>query len=112
MQSGQRPVAVGFFFAIGHASVVLLVTAAVVGAASALGAFRRVGRTLGGVISTSVSALFLFAVAAMNITIFRRGLPKLPAAARTAGLSTNEDLDILLAGRGLLCRLLPARCSA
>ncbi len=104
MQSGQRPVAVGFFFAIGHASVVLLVTAAVVGAANMLGAFRAL-QSLGGVISTIVSAVFLFAVAAMNMTIFAgvfRSLRRL----RAGEPYRDEDLDILLAGRGLLCRLL------
>ncbi|THD56342.1 hypothetical protein, partial [Phenylobacterium sp.] len=69
MQSGQRPVGVGFFFAIGHASVVMLVTMAVAGAANLLGAFRAL-QGLGGIVSTIVSALFLLAVAAMNVTIF------------------------------------------
>jgi high-affinity nickel-transport protein len=104
MQAGQRPVAVGFFFAIGHASIVMLVTAAVASAANALGAIRAL-QGIGGIISTSVSAVFLLAVAVMNLAIFggvyasyrrlRAGLPY-----------RDEDLDILLAGRGLLCRLL------
>jgi high-affinity nickel-transport protein len=104
MQSGQRPVGVGFFFAIGHASIVMLVTATVAGAVSVLGAVQD-WQSLGGIISTGVSVIFLLAVAAMNLRIFfgiyasyrriRAGLPW-----------RDEDLDTLLAGRGLLCRLL------
>src|SRR5665213_3400289 len=40
MQMKQRPVAVGFFFAMGHSTVVLIVTAAVAGAAALLGGFQ------------------------------------------------------------------------
>jgi high-affinity nickel-transport protein len=104
MQADQRPVAVGFFFAIGHSAVVVLVAAAVVGAAQLLGSFQSF-RDLGGTISTSVSALFLLAIAAMNIVIFvsiYRSYRRL----RCSGVYVEDDLDILLNSRGLLTRIL------
>ncbi len=70
MQAGQRPVGVGLFFSLGHASVVALAT---VGAGLAAGAFRSQAAALqqvGGVIGTLVSSLFLLIVAAMNIAVF------------------------------------------
>src|ERR1700709_2592473 len=42
MQSNQRPIAVGFFFAMGHATVVILAAAAIAFAAVKLGAFKSV----------------------------------------------------------------------
>src|ERR1700691_1472736 len=67
MQDGQRPVSVGFFFAMGHSGVVILAAAVVAGTAKALNVDQFKG--YGGLISTSVSALFLFAIAAMNLFI-------------------------------------------
>jgi nickel/cobalt transporter (NiCoT) family protein len=103
MQGGQRPVTVGFWFALGHSAVVLFAAALI---ASAAGAFRGVEafRSLGGTLSTCVSAGFLFAIAAMNLAILKgvhRSFRRVQA-----GLPYQEDdLDALLAGRGLLSRL-------
>lgn len=71
MQEGKRPVAVGFFFALGHSTVVALVAAMVAATATALQGRFENWRAIGGVISTSTSALFLFLIAAMNIAILR-----------------------------------------
>jgi high-affinity nickel-transport protein len=104
MQSGQRPVGVGLFFALGHSTIVVLVSVAVAGLASLVVRFEALGE-VGGVISTGVSALFLIAVAVMNITIFvplYRSFRRMRAGAPYV----EEDLDILLNSRGLLARLL------
>jgi high-affinity nickel-transport protein len=69
MENQQRPVAVGFFFALGHSTVVILVTLAVAHAARMLGRFKTL-QDLGGMISVSVSALFLFLIAVMNLFVF------------------------------------------
>jgi high-affinity nickel-transport protein len=70
MEDHQRPVAVGLFFALGHSTVVLIVTLAVAHAARWLGRFQSL-REWGGTVSVSVSALFLFAIALMNLVVFR-----------------------------------------
>ena len=104
MQTGGRPVATGFFFALGHASVVLLVTAAVVGAAERLGTLREF-QAIGGIVSASVSAAFLLAVAAMNVAVFIDVLGGWRRV-RAGEPCPREESDVLLVGRGLLSRLL------
>ena len=104
MQDGRRPVAAGFCFALGHSTVVALAAAFVAGTATALaGSFDGV-RTVGGVIGTSVSALFLFAIAAANVVILR-GVWRTVRHVRRGGRYVDEDLNLLLNGRGLLARL-------
>jgi len=102
MQDGQRPVGVGFFFAMGHVAVVILAAAVVAATAKALNVDQFKG--YGGLISTSVSALFLFAIAAMNLFIFR-AVWKTFRSVRAGGSYVEEDFDLLLNKRGFASRL-------
>ena len=104
MQERQRPVAVGFFFAMGHSAVVIVVTALVAHAASGLEKFQSL-QAVGGTITTLVSILFLTAVAVMNIVIFR-SIHQAYRRVRNGGPYVAEDLDLLLGNRGILSRLL------
>lgn len=104
MQDGQRPVTVGFFFALGHSAVVLLVAAAVAATAAALESRVEAWKSFGGIISTSVSALFLFLIAAMNIVILR-GVWRAFGKVRRGEPYDNDDLDVLLNSRGFVARL-------
>jgi nickel/cobalt transporter (NiCoT) family protein len=104
MQDGQRPVTVGFFFALGHSAVVVLVAAAVAVTAAALESRFEGWKEVGGLISTSVSALFLFLIAAMNIIILR-GVWSAFNRVRGGKPYVEYDLDILLNNRGLLARV-------
>lgn len=103
MQMKQRPVSVGFFFAMGHSAIVIFVAAAVAGAATMLGRFQSF-QDIGGTISTSVSAVFLLAIAVMNVVIFG-SIYKSYRRVRAGGVYIDEDLDILLNNRGFLARL-------
>lgn len=88
MQDGQRPVAVGLFFALGHSSVVLLATlVAAVAAGGAAGTLAVVGE-VGGVVGGAVSAAFLLAMAAANARTLR-GLWRAWRRAR-AGCAATE----------------------
>ncbi|UAL12409.1 HoxN/HupN/NixA family nickel/cobalt transporter [Caulobacter segnis] len=103
MQDGQRPVGVGFFFALGHSAVVVvaaILIALAAGALSEIEAFKGVG----GVVATCISAVFLFGIAAINLVILR-GVWKAFTQARRTGAYVEEDLDLLLADRGLISRL-------
>jgi high-affinity nickel-transport protein len=55
-------------------------------------------------VATSVSALFLFAIAAMNLIILR-SVWRTFAHVRAGGVYVAEDLNLLLSGRGVLARL-------
>jgi high-affinity nickel-transport protein len=103
LQEKRPPVAVGFWFAIGHSTVVVLVTAAVVAAASNLQGFDAF-REAGGTFSTCISALFLLVVAAMNFLILGTILRTLKRV--RAGESIDDGaLDLMFAGRSPLSRL-------
>jgi nickel/cobalt transporter (NiCoT) family protein len=104
MQDGKRPVAAGFFFALGHSTVVLVASA---GVALAAGAFvdRFAGlREVGNIVGTSASALFLFAIAAANLAVLR-GVYQAFRRAQVGHEIREEDLEVLLTQRGWLTRL-------
>ena len=71
MQEQKRPVSVGFFFSLGHSTVVLVMCVVVALSASALQNRFEAFKDIGGIIGTSVSAFFLLMVAIMNIFIIK-----------------------------------------
>jgi high-affinity nickel-transport protein len=103
MQDGKRPATVGFWFAIGHSTIILVASVGIAFTASALSGFEALKAT-GGVIATIVSATFLFTIAAMNLIILR-SVWRTFQHVRDGGLYVDEDLDMLLGGRGLLARI-------
>lgn len=104
MQEGKRPVAVGFFFSLGHSAVVVAMSVGVAVATAALQSRFDGLKAVGGVISTSASALFLFAIAVANILILIAIFRTFRAVRRGERL-VEEDFDMLLNNRGLLTRL-------
>jgi nickel/cobalt transporter (NiCoT) family protein len=105
MQEGKRPISVGFFFSLGHSSVVIIASVFVALAVSALQSKFDHFREIGGVIGTSVSAFFLIAIAGANAVILV-GVWRMFNAVRRGEHLVDEDLDILLSQRGVLGRLL------
>jgi high-affinity nickel-transport protein len=107
LQKGKKPLAVGFFFSLGHSTVVLgLVSVlAVVGTRAAWLQSAFLG--VGGMIGTLVSGLFLYAMAALNLTVLR-GILAVWRQAKSGGYSVTE-LDVLLARRGVLNRIFKGR---
>lgn len=103
MQEGQRPVAVGFFFSLGHSTVVVIASAAIALATGALQDRFASFKAVGGVIGTLVSASFLFLVAAANLLILR-SVYRSFREVRHGGTYAEEDLNKLLEQRGLLGR--------
>jgi len=69
MQDGQRPVAVGFFFSLGHSTVVFLLSVLV--AISAVFVKKNLPemQNVGGLIGTSVSGVFLLVIAIINLIV-------------------------------------------
>lgn len=104
MQEKKRPVAVGFFFSLGHSSVVVLASIAVAFTAATLKEHFEAFKAVGGVIGTSVSALFLLVIALMNLVILR-SIYKAWRHVRQGGAYVEEDFDLLLADRGFMARL-------
>ncbi|CAI3956874.1 High-affinity nickel/cobalt permease (HoxN) [Commensalibacter communis] len=103
MQMNQRPVSVGFFFAMGHSTVVFIAAALVAIAANTLnnfGSFQKYSAIIG----TLVSSTFLLIIAIMNIYIFI-SIYKTYKRVKAGGNYIDEDMDLLLNNRGFLSRL-------
>jgi nickel/cobalt transporter (NiCoT) family protein len=104
MQEGKQPVGVGFFFSLGHSTIVFGLSAAVALTAVAIKNRFDAIENFGNIAGTLISAFFLLAIAAMNILIlvsivrtFRR--------VKAGGVYADEDLNILLARRGFFGRV-------
>ena len=104
MQQGQRPVAVGFFFALGHSTVVVDMSVGIAFAASELTSRFDSMKAVGGMISTSASALFLFAIALVNALVLVSVYRTFQAVKRGEPFAA-DDFDILLNSRGFLARI-------
>jgi high-affinity nickel-transport protein len=104
MQEGKRPLMVGFFFALGHSTVVVLATIVIAATAAALQSRFDGLKAIGSVIGTTVSAGFLLAIAFVNLVILVRVWRSFQHV-RRGGQLEAEHLDLLLAGRGFLARL-------
>src|SRR6202048_96424 len=104
MQEGKRPVTVGFFFALGHSTVVVLASVAVALTANALSDQLVSYREIGGIVGTSASALFLFIIAIANLIVLR-GVYRAFRVAERGDNVTEEEIDALLHQRGWLARM-------
>lgn len=104
MQSGDAPRSAGLYFALGHSTVVVVATMLLALGAVSLGGDSLL-KEIGSLIGTSVSALFLLLIAALNLVIFV-GLWRTFRLARDQGVHDAEGLEALLEKRGVLARLL------
>jgi nickel/cobalt transporter (NiCoT) family protein len=108
MADGGRPLGTGFFFALGHATILVLVGAGLCVAARAVfGAIVNPDsgfETTGGVIGTSLAAGFLYLIAALNLVVLA-GILKVFRQIRQ-GTFDEEELERQLQTRGLMYRFL------
>jgi high-affinity nickel-transport protein len=74
MAEGKRPLSVGFFFSLGHSTVVFVLAVLLNFGIRAVDGQVRNGSSglhnVTGIVGTSVSGTFLYAIAALNIVIF------------------------------------------
>jgi nickel/cobalt transporter (NiCoT) family protein len=105
MQQGERPVGVGLFFSLGHSTVVILASVAIAVTTNGLKGRFAVMRDVGGIIGTLVSALFLLLIAVINLFVLV-SVYRTFQHARRKGTYVATDLNALLAGGGLLARIL------
>jgi nickel/cobalt transporter (NiCoT) family protein len=107
MQEGKRPVSAGFFFALGHSTVVVIASLLIALSVGALEDNFAWFKSIGGMIGTSVSAGFLFIIAVINALILV-SVYRAFTALRRGERVTEEALHDLLSRRGLLSRGLRA----
>jgi high-affinity nickel-transport protein len=108
MADGKRPMSVGFWFSLGHSSIVFALSLLLsLGVKALVGPVKNGSSSLHhytGVIGTSVSGTFLFAIAAINAVILV-GILKVFRDMRR-GVYDEETLEEHLANRGLMNRIL------
>jgi high-affinity nickel-transport protein len=104
MQEGNRPVAVGFMFSLGHSTIVVLGSIAISATALSLQHRLDAARHIGGVVGTLVSTLFLFGIAIVNMAVLRSVYLAFRRV-RRGERYVEEDFDLLLGSRGFLSRL-------
>jgi nickel/cobalt transporter (NiCoT) family protein len=105
---GRRPVGVGFFFAMGHSSVVLALAFVVVTAADATTSAKMAAfRAYGGIAAAVTAMAFLLLVAALNGMVLA-GMVRLWRRMKRGALDRAE-LELQLLNRGLMNRILGKR---
>jgi len=103
MQEGKRPVSVGFFFSLGHSTIVVVASLVVYLAAAVVATQFDAVKSVGAIVGTSISAFFLIAIALVNIVILR-GVWQSFQEVRKGGGYTSQSLDTLLGG-GIMARI-------
>jgi len=106
MSEGKRPLGVGFFFSLGHSSVVFILTVLLNFGIRALNAqVRNSGSSLHdvtGIVGTSVSGVFLYVIAGLNVVVLLSILRAFGDLRR--GRFDEEELERQLMQRGLMNR--------
>ena len=105
---GKRPLSVGFFFSLGHSSVVFILAVLLNFGLRGLDAQVRDGgsglHTVTGVVGTCVSGFFLFLIAAFNLVVLA-GIVRVFRQMR-GGAYDDDELEEQLNKRGLMNRFL------
>jgi nickel/cobalt transporter (NiCoT) family protein len=107
LQKGKRPLGVGFFFSLGHSSIVLALCLGLAVAAQAIESHIADFQRVGGTIGASVSGVFLWLIGILNLIVLLE-IIKLWRQVKT-GSYHREHLEELLLQRGFVNRLLGGR---
>ena len=106
MQEGKRPLSIGYWFSLGHSTIVVAIGIGIVVAEKAVyGAVSNSHSALqqfGGIFGTVVSACFLYLIALLNIVILR-GIFRVFRSMR-GGHYDEAELEQQLNNRGLMSR--------
>jgi high-affinity nickel-transport protein len=106
MNEGKRPLSIGFWFSLGHSTIVIAIGVGIVVAEKAVyGAVSNSGSNLeqfGGIFGTVVSASFLYLIALLNVVILA-GIMRVFRSMRN-GNYDEAELERQLQNRGLMYR--------
>jgi high-affinity nickel-transport protein len=103
MQEGKRPLSVGFFFSLGHSTIVVVASLVVYLTAAVVATQFDAVKSVTAIVGTSISAFFLVAIALVNVVILR-GVWQTFQEVREGRGYMDQSLDTLLGG-GMLGRI-------
>lgn len=103
MQERKRPTTVGFFFSLGHSTIVILLSVAIAIAAVVISDVIPQLESAGGIIGTSVSALFLYVIAFINFLVLWEIFQAFRKVTKGEEYS-DQTLEDFLDQRGLMAR--------
>lgn len=107
LQKGKRPLGIGFFFSLGHSTIVFALAVSIIFAATAIKQELPALQNLGGVIGAGVSGTFLWLIGILNLAVLLDIL-KVWRQAKT-GKHSHAHLEALLTQRGFINRLFGSR---
>jgi high-affinity nickel-transport protein len=107
LQKGKQPLGVGFFFSLGHSTVVLALAVGIAFAATAVKAGLPQLKSMGAIVGASVSGTFLCIIGILNLLVLLDILKIWQTAKK--GTHSHAHLEALLQKRGLLNRLFGGR---
>jgi len=109
MQKKKSPLGVGFYFSLGHSSIVLFLAIAVAFAATWIVNEIPQMKEVGGLIGATVSGAFLWIIGILNLLVLLDILGVWKEAKK--GTHSHQHLEELLGKRGLINRLFGGRLS-
>jgi nickel/cobalt transporter (NiCoT) family protein len=107
MQRGKEPLGTGFFFSLGHSTVVVALALALATAAQSVQRHIPTLQRIGGTVGATVSGTFLLVIAVLDFVVLL-GVIEVWKKAKT-GAYQPETLDELMGQRGYMNRLLGSR---
>jgi high-affinity nickel-transport protein len=103
LQENKRPVAVGFFFSLGHSTIVVALSIAIAVAATFIQSSIPGLKNAGGLVGTSVSATFLYLIAFINLLVLWEIFQAFQKVKRGEDYN-DQTIDEFLNQRGLMGR--------
>jgi nickel/cobalt transporter (NiCoT) family protein len=107
LQKGKQPLGVGFFFSLGHSTIVLALAIGIAFAANAVKVELPQLKSMGAIIGAGVSGTFLWIIGILNLLVLLDILQVWRSA--KSGTHSHAHLEALLQKRGLLNRLFGGR---
>jgi high-affinity nickel-transport protein len=103
LADGERPLGIGFFFSLGHSTVVFGLSLALAVASAAVHHAAPTLAAYGGVIGALISGAFLWVIGALNLVVLL-GIVRIARTARRSRLN-EAALEEQLGQRGLISRV-------
>jgi high-affinity nickel-transport protein len=110
LQDGKRPLGVGFFFSLGHSTIVFALTIGLALAAKTVNAKIPAFQHYGGTIGAGVSGTFLWIIGVLNLLVLL-DIVRIFREMRT-GAYDKDQLEARLLDRGFMNRFFLGRLSA